>query len=254
MKEGQELAELLGAPGVALPWNRAFGGGHAVTPEEKFLEVGTGRGSPRLTLLSPTPERLTLLFKVWDRELAKIAKAQELKPPKPLPRAAFAPDLTALAEKKTAKARSVANGSSIAMLLEHRGASVLLAADVFEPVLTTALRAVAQTRGASLPMQLDALKLSHHGSQANVTTELFGCVQARHHVVSTNGAIFGHPDDTAIARTTLHGGSNHSLWFNYGNERNRRWSRELLQVRYGYEAHFRSERAAGVTMALKAAT
>ena len=146
VKEGQELAELLGAPDVALPWNRAFGGGHAVTPEEKFLEVGTGRGSPRLTLLSPTPERLTRLFKVWDRELAKMEKAQELKPPKPLPRAAFAPDLTALAEKKTAKDRSVANGSSIAMLLEHRGASVLLAADVFEPVLTTALRAVAQNK------------------------------------------------------------------------------------------------------------
>jgi beta-lactamase superfamily II metal-dependent hydrolase len=254
VKEGQELAELLGAPGVALPWNRAFGGGHAVTPEGKFLEVDTGRGSPRLTLLSPTPERLTRLFKVWDREVAKMAKAQELKLPKPLPRAAFAPDLTGLAETKTAKDRSVANGSSIALLLEHRGASVLLAADAFEPVLTTALRAVAQDRGASLPLQLDALKLSHHGSQANVTTELFGCVQARHHVVSTNGAIFGHPDDTAIARTILHGGSNHSLWFNYGNERNRRWSGEPLQARYGYGAHYPAERAAGVTMALKAAT
>ena len=108
--------------------------------------MGTGRGFPRLTLLSPTPERLTRLFKVWDRELAKMAKAEELKLPKPLPRAAFAPDLTALAEKKTAKDRSVANGSSIALLLEHRGASVLLAADAVEPVFTRALRAVAQNR------------------------------------------------------------------------------------------------------------
>ena len=89
VKEGQTLAEMLGAPGVALPWNRAFGGGHAVTPEGQFLEVATGRGAPRLALLSPTPERLTRLFKVWERELAKLAQTEELRAPKPLPRAVF---------------------------------------------------------------------------------------------------------------------------------------------------------------------
>ena len=47
VKEGQALAEMLGAPGVVLPWNRAFGGGHAVTPDGQFLEVATGRGAPR---------------------------------------------------------------------------------------------------------------------------------------------------------------------------------------------------------------
>ena len=94
----------------------------------------------------------------------------------------------------------MANGSSIALLLEHRGASVLLAADVFAPVLASALKAIAQHRGATLPLQLDAFKLSHHGSQGNITAELFECLQARHYVVSTNGANFGHPDDTAIVR------------------------------------------------------
>ena len=82
----------------------------------------------------------------------------------------------------------------------------------------------------------------------------FWCVQARQHVVSTSGAIFGLPDDTAIARTIWHGGSNHSLWFNYGNERNRRWSGEPLQARYGFGAHYPAVLAAGVTMALKVAT
>jgi hypothetical protein len=86
IKEGQALAELLGAPGIALPWSRAFGGRHAVTPAEQLLEVATGRGSPRLTLLSPTPDRLARLFKVWERELAKLAKRHELKVPRPLTR------------------------------------------------------------------------------------------------------------------------------------------------------------------------
>ena len=254
VKEGQALAALLGAPGIALPWNRAFSGRHAVTPAEQFLEVATGRGSPRLTLLSPTPERLARLFKVWERELAKLAESHELKVPRPLPRAVFDPDLAALAAKATAKDGAVANGSSIALLLEHRGASVLLAADAFAPVLATALRSMAQHRGASLPLQVDAFKLSHHGSQGNITSELFACVQARNHVVSTNGAIFGHPDDTAIARTILHGGRGQTLWFNHGNERNRRWGAGPLLARYGYLTRYPEELKAGVTLALMAAT
>jgi hypothetical protein len=254
VKEGQALAEMLGAPGVVLPWNRAFGGGHAVTPEGQFLEVVTARGAPRLTLLSPTPERLTRLFKVWARELAKLARTEELRPPKPLPRAVFDPDLAALAIRTTGKDRAVANGSSIALLLEHRGASVLLAADAFASVLASALKAMAQHRGATLPLQLDAFKLSHHGSQANVTAELFECVQATHHVVSTNGAIFGHPDDTAIARTILLGGRNQTLWFNHGNDRNQRWGALSLQARYAYATRYPAEHEAGVMLALKTAT
>jgi hypothetical protein len=138
VKEGQALAELLGAPGVVPPWNRAFGGGHAVTPEAQFVEVATGRGPPRLTLLSQTPERLTSLFKVWERELAKLDETPERKVPKPIPREVLDPDLEALAKTTTATDRAVANGSTIALLPEHRGAPVLLAADAFAPVLATA--------------------------------------------------------------------------------------------------------------------
>lgn len=185
-----------------------------------------------MTLLSPTPERLTRLFNVWERELARLTQTADLRARKPLPRAVFDPDLAALANKTTVKDRAVANGSFIALLLEHRGASVLLAADAFAPVLASAQKAMAQHRGATLPLQLDAFKLSHHGGQANITAELFECLQARHHVVSTNGAIFGHPDDTAIARTILLGGSNQTLWFNHGNDRNRRWGALSLQAQY----------------------
>jgi hypothetical protein len=91
------------------------------------------------------------------------------------------------------------------------------------------------------------------GAQGNITSELFACVQARHHVVSTNGAIFGHPDDTAIARAILHGGRGQTLWFNHGNERNRRWGAGPLQARYGYSTRYLAELEVGVTLALMAA-
>ena len=252
VKEGQVLAELLGAPGVVLPWNRAFGGGMAVAPEGGFLEVPASTGQPRLTLLSPTPGRLTSLFKVWAREMAKLAERPPDRAPVALPRAGFEPDLAALASKTTATDRAVANGSSIAMLLEHRGASLLLAADAFAPVLVESLAALAAGRGLDTPLQLDAIKLSHHGSQANVSNALFECVQARHQIVSTNGAIFGHPDDVAIARVILHGGHQPYLWFNHANERNRRWGAGPLMARYGYEARFPAKVGEGVTLRLPA--
>jgi hypothetical protein len=35
----------------------------------------TGRGLPKITLLSPTPERLQALYKVWAKELARLPRA-----------------------------------------------------------------------------------------------------------------------------------------------------------------------------------
>lgn len=253
VKEGQTLAELLNAPGVVLPWNRAFGGSHAVTQKEPFRPIATGAGRPRLTLLSPTPGRLASLFKGWERELAKLARKPERAAPKSMPRAEFAPGLPALAARRTPLDRAVANGSSIALLLEHRGASLLLAADAFAPVLVASIKAMAAQRGAALPMQLDAIKLSHHCSQSNVTNELFECVQARHHVVSTNGAIFGHPDDVAIARTLVHGGQLPTLWFNHANQRNLRWGAGPLMARHGYQTRYPVNAGAGVTLSLPGA-
>jgi len=62
---------------------------------------------------------------------------------------------------------------------------------------------------------------SHHGSRANVTQELMRAVQAEHYVFSTNGAIFNHPNDEAVARVIV-GSKRPTLWFNYSTERNQR--------------------------------
>ena len=61
-------------------------------------------------------------------------------------------DLEALANKITATDRAPANGSSIAILLEHRGASVLLCADAHPTVLAPALRALAVHRRLPAPL------------------------------------------------------------------------------------------------------
>jgi len=231
--EGQSLAKLLGAEHPDLPWNKAWGGQPAVTTDKApFIELPSDEGKPRLTLLSPTPTTLATLFKVWDTELRKLGQSEAPEPARPPSRGGM--DLEDLAAKATATDHAPANGSSIAFLLEHQGLSILLGADAYAPILVDALGALAAHRAVSLPWQVDVFKLSHHGSRANITVDLFEAVQAKHYIVSTNGAIFGHPDDEAIARAIVHGGKQCKLWFNYRTEHTAKWEAAGLQQRYAY--------------------
>ena len=236
--EGQSLAGILGAKAIGLPWNKAWGGRNAVTAAASpFVELPHRPGEPKLTLLSPTPASLATLFEVWDKELAKLGRSEPPPPPEAVSRERGTLDLDALAAKVTAVDHAPANGSSITLLLEHAGASVLLGADAHPTVLIPALKALAAHRGAALPLQMDVFKLPHHGSLANVTTELLRTVQGQHYIVSTNGAIFGHPNEAAVARVIVSGGAHRSLWFNYRTEHTAKWEAALLQQAHGYVAH-----------------
>ena len=251
--EGESLARLLGAADRALPWNQAFGGKAVATAAEgEFIELPTAEGAPRITVLSPTPDRLADIFKVWDKELAKLRNKESDAPvpAEPVSRGSGRFDVEALASKVTATDHAPPNGSSIAILLEHQGASVLLAADAFSTVLVPALKALALKRQAPGALRVDALKLSHHGSRANVTNDLLTAVQASHYIFSTNNAIFRHPDDEAVARVLVNGGARPTLWFNYGTERNRRWADEALQAEHGYQVRYPETERAGVIIAL----
>lgn len=251
--EGQALAALLGAGNVRLPWNEAFNGRAAATSSViPFAEVPSAAGLPRITLLSPGPAQLARLYKVWDRELAKLRKKESdrAREAAVAMRGPLGLDPVFLAARKTAVDRATANGSSIAFLLEHRGTSVLLAADAFATVLAPALKALARHRMIQGPMRLDAFKLSHHASRANITNDLLERVQAKDYIVSTNGAIFGHPNDEAIARVVVHGGAAPRLWFNFDNDRSRRWSDPALQARHGFQVILPKAGRSGLTLQL----
>jgi beta-lactamase superfamily II metal-dependent hydrolase len=249
--EGQGLAALLGTAASKLPWNLAFAGKAAVTGGEgAFLELPAKKGYPKITLLSPTPLRLGKLFAVWDRELALLDKSSPATASRAALRDLASADLAALAATKTSNDNAPANGSAISFLLEHRGASLLLCADAFPTVLAPALRALAQQRKLAGALQVNAIKLSHHGSKANTNADFLAAVQAQHYVVSTNGALFDHPDDEALARVLMQAPKPATLWFNHDNARNRRWADAALQARHGYSAVLPASAGAGVTLTL----
>ena len=70
-------------------------------------------------------------------------------------------------------------------------------------------------------------------------------MQARHVLVSTNGAIFGHPDQEGIARVIASGTPDREIWFNFRTPRTEVWGGAPLQARCGYVARFPT--AAGTT-------
>jgi len=248
--EGESLAKLMGVGERALPWNVAWSGGPVGTPAEGGGVELTGVGAPRVTLLSPTPERLSELNRVWAKELERLRRKERDQPePEPSPTRGAVPSLEDLAERRTPTDKSVPNGSSIALLVEHQGASILLSADAFSPVLVPALRALAKRRGIHGRIEVDAFKLSHHGSRANVTNELLTAVKTKHFIFSTNNKYFNHPNDEAVARVIVNG-EQPTLWFNYDTPKNRKWNSPALLAKYGYSARFPTDESSGVTLEL----
>jgi hypothetical protein len=236
-------------PGSAFPWNAAFGGGAIDTGAEAGFLEQVVPGGPRITVLSPTTKRLTALSSLWATALddARRGPSEDLGPDAPAPLT----DLEPLADMATPRDGSVPNGASIALLVEHRGASLVLGADAYGNVLGAGLKGVAAARGLD-SLRVDAFKLPHHGSKGNVLKALVEAAPARHYVVSSNGDLFHHPDDQAVARVLLHAPSTPTVWFNYDNERTRRWADPALRARYGYQVQYPTTPEGGVALELEA--
>jgi metal-dependent hydrolase (beta-lactamase superfamily II) len=247
VRQGEEFSELLGQEQFRPQWNRSFGkrgdvpGPVEVAPRGTLPEVFLA-DELRVTVLSPGIIQLQELSRKWLQGLQELhpdkmrsdflASAANKPGPPPHPDKF---DLKELADTKTSPDGSVANGSSIALLLEFEGKAVLLTGDAHAEVITASVRRLLAQRG--LPkLRLDAMKLSHHGSRNALTKELLEVVDCPKYLVSTNGSKFWHPDREAIARVIVYGGQNPTLCFNYRSEFNDLWDNPGLKQRYGYQA------------------
>ncbi len=204
-QQGEFLGALLTRQGR--PWNQLFRGGPIVVPDPADddappLPTVTLRGGLVLTLLSPTFDKLTALGPKWrehveqagfvagnsDQAYEKLSNKWWAKPPETLGNG----DVDASDDN------SEANGSSIAVLAEFEGRSVLLSGDAHDDTLTTTLRRLRSERAVDAPLHIDALKLSHHGSSNNTTPQLLAEVRADDYLVSSSGDRYDHPDAPTI--------------------------------------------------------
>lgn len=156
------------------PFVASINQGRRVRDAARFLGIERGgfvtRGMEetvaglRLRVLGPSQERLDDLRGKWERT--------------PMPRA--------IAASYTDP--SVANLSSIVLLAEHGGRSLLLTGDARGDELLDGIGAA----GLPDPLHVDVLKLPHHASENNMERGFFDRVTADHYVVSACGK-YDHP-------------------------------------------------------------
>lgn len=236
-----------------LPWNASFDGRAVVVPDDGPLPVVDLPGDLRLTLLSPSPTRLSELRPVWEREVREAGLVPGAAPAPPAPAAPDVLDEGPLDPERLAARRfsgdlSEANGSSIAFLAEHDGALVLFTGDAFAGVLAQSLRRLAAERGTRR-VAVDAFKVSHHGSRHNLSPELLEVLDCPRFLFSTNGRRYRHPDAVAVSRVVV-GASGAELLFNYRTRYTEPWEAQGLRRRFGYRTRYPAGGASGLTLQL----
>jgi hypothetical protein len=155
---------------IRLGWarNQPFDG-LVVAPREVAV------GDVTLTVVAPDPGALDQLDQEWEEWLAHHPAAVEV--------AEYAD-------------RSVFNLSSIVVLAEAAGKRMLLCGDARGDHVLEGLEAAGRL-AAGGTLELDILKLPHHGSIRNVDTDFFERLPARHYVISADGRD-GNPESATL--------------------------------------------------------
>jgi len=131
------------------------------------------KGGLKIEVVGPTKTELDKLKDEWAKQLPKILKKE--------------------ADAKLAAAsldESVFNLSSIVVIAEAGGKRMLLTGDARGDMIVPWLASAGFDGGKA---HFDLVKLPHHGSDRNVTSEFFENVTADHYVVSGDGK-HGNPE------------------------------------------------------------
>jgi hypothetical protein len=161
--QGRKLMKLL--PAVGLDGNKPFNGGLVMYGKKK---KPIAIGDLKLTVIGPNEDNLALLREDWAKKVVPILEKEEQQ-------AAAAAVLD----------KSPYNLSSIVVLAELDGKTMLLTGDGRgDHTLLELEKAGLLDDG---PLEVDILKLPHHGSIRNATEEYLAKVRAKHYVISADG-------------------------------------------------------------------
>lgn len=216
--EGQRLNDQLTFE-VDKNWNKAFDQQAVVVPEGRRFVAYSMSGGPTITVLGPTVKDLTRLANKWDRELINPAvptRSDNVT-------TTHVEDIETLANTRYEADRSVTNRSSIALLIEHAGASVLLTGDATSEAISIALRYLLEERHQAQPLHVDVMKVSHHGSRKNTSNDLLETVRASHYLISTDATRHGLPNHETLARLVKDQTVPHTVHFNYEHDSAKLW-------------------------------
>jgi hypothetical protein len=240
---GEQLTDTIVAR--QLRWNAAFDGRAVAVRDRDAPPTKKFAAELKLTVLSPTAAQLAALKPVW-REAVEAAGLDPEKPRVETPEAdapaglevlgAATPNVTTLVDLPFKQDTKEPNGSSIVLLLEHDGARALLTGDCFPSVVATSLARLGASEND--PIDVDLVKVPHHGSRSNVSLPLLRMLDCARFVFSSNGSKTKHPHPEAVARVIAAAPPGAELLFNYRTTFNEIWDDDALRDEHEYRTSY----------------
>lgn len=230
-------------------WNTKFNN-NAVTKSENLCKIPVD--DVEITILSPTIDDLKKIDNSWKKELKRLKistitedkifddafevilskKYDNFLIPQQQHISGSTKDLMNY-KNNTVTDTSVTNGSSISFILEFKGRRILFLGDAHHERIVNSLRDISKKLNQS-KLWFDAIKISHHGSCANISTDLMELIDSDKFIISTNGDIFNHPDKETIASIVCRESEIvRNLYFNYDNICSRYANKEWMN-KYKY--------------------
>jgi beta-lactamase superfamily II metal-dependent hydrolase len=235
VKQAKALTEVVKAH--QWPLNAAFEGAPILVDASGALPVINLVSGAVLTVLGPSRSKLAAFEPVWHKEIAKLAK-EELETleqrQQPIPALVT---IEAIARQRDESDTRKPNGTSIAFVVEYKNRRALFLADAHPDDMA---KSIVRYKHGQDRIFFDAVKVSHHGSAANNTSDLINLLESPLWLVSTNGSFHQHPDPEAISRILLAPVRPKDLVFNYRSVFNAVWDDSQLSEHYEYRAVFGS--------------
>ncbi|PEM89605.1 MBL fold metallo-hydrolase [Bacillus wiedmannii] len=182
---------------------------------KKVIKSGFKRclGEAKIEVLSPNQEQLQRLLEDWERVfpnnkggdtlVASTRKSND-----------YSSSIEELIKREFKEDKDIVNGSSIAFLLTFKGKNILMLGDSFPSIVAeNIIKRLNESR-----LSIDLVKVSHHGSKHNTSTDLLELIKCENFLISTNGKSHGHPSKETlvkIANRFKQKDTKTRLYFNY---------------------------------------
>lgn len=158
-------------------------------------------------ILSPGKEKLEKLLKEWKKKVPESLLNTSRKDD-------YKKTLKKLMEEDIFEEDDDPyNGSSISFIITHEDKKYLFLGDSHPSNIISELKRLGYNP-TNKKLQIELLKISHHGSQKNTSVELLELIETNKYIISTNGDMHGHPDKATIARI-VNTNSKAKIFFNY---------------------------------------
>jgi len=142
-----------------------------------------------ITLLSPNDEKLKELKEEYDNEMKKSGAKQE----------DWNKSIKELVANPEYLDEEEANGSSIAFILDYKRKKFLFLGDAHIDLIADSLTALGYSK--ENPLEVEFIKLSHHGSKGNINNDFLSLVKSREFIILANSkTTHKHPDKETMVK------------------------------------------------------